>query len=371
MRPQSLLCLALAAGCLPRALPPAPPARDDGHVERRLSLMGTWLDLAVDAAGREAALAASERAVAALAAAEARLSTWRAGTELARLNRAPVGEPQELSPALAADLGAARRCWEETGGAFDPAVGALVAAWDLRGAGRVPAPAELRAAVAAGRMEGFRLQADGRAVRLRGDLTLEEGGFGKGAGLADAVAALAGAPGVRRALLDLGGQIAVFGRAGAASPGEGGSSDWSVAIADPRRRDRPAVALAIAAGSVSTSGNSERGFVAGGRLYGHILDPRSGEPAPDFGSLTVWTADPLRADCLSTGLFVLGPERALAWAAAHPGVEVIVLRPRAGRLEARASPGLRGRLWPLAEEVDITFSAEILPARRPHEPARR
>ena len=116
--------------------PPAPLAPSAAPtVERRVMLMGTSLEIAVEAADRAAGLAASERAVAALEAAEARLSTWRDDTELARLNRAPVGEPAALSPALARDLAAARRCWQETEGAFDPGVGALVRAWGLRTGG--------------------------------------------------------------------------------------------------------------------------------------------------------------------------------------------------------------------------------------------
>lgn len=306
-------------------------------VERRVMLMGTALDLEIEAADRPAGLAASERAVEALEAAEARLSTWREDTELARLNRTPVGEPRALSPALARELQAARRCWEETGGAFDPGVGALVRAWGLRTGGRIPAPAELREANG---VSGLRLRED-VAIREK-DLLLEEGGWGKGAALVDALKALK-RYGVARASLDLGGQVAVLG---------GG---WEVPVADPRRRDRSVALLTVDGGSVSTSGNSEHGFETGGKRYGHILDPRTGEPAPDFGSLTVWTADPLRADCLSTGLYVMGPERALAWAATHPGVEVLVLRTDGGRLRALASPGLRGRLRPLDSEIEIEF----------------
>jgi thiamine biosynthesis lipoprotein len=328
-----LVALPLLGAC---AGGPSPAAT----VERRLTLMGTALEIAVEAPDRQAALAASERAVAALEAAEARLSTWRSDTELARLNRSPAGEPVGLSPALFADLAAARRCWQETAGAFDPAIGPLVEAWGLRSGGRRPDERERRAAVAASRMAGLRLEPPGTAVRARPDLVLEEGGFGKGAGLRDAARALADA-GVSRASLDLGGQVAVLG---------GG---WIVPVADPRRRDRPAVELAIDGGSVSTTGNGERGIAVNGRRLGHVLDPRTGAPARDFGSLTVWTADPLRADCLSTGLYVMGPERALRWAAAHPGVEVLVLEPRRERLRARASPGLGKRLKTLDPQVDI------------------
>jgi thiamine biosynthesis lipoprotein len=324
-----LLLLGACAGV------PAPTAT----VERRVMLMGTSLEIVVEAADRQAGLAASERAVEALEAAESRLSTWRDDTELARLNQAPAGEPRALSPALVADLAAAKRCWQETGGAFDPAIGPLVKAWGLRTGGRLPDERERQAAVAASRMEGLRLEA-GVAVRERPELMLEEGGFGKGAGLKDAMRVLS-ETGVVRASLDLGGQVAVLG---------GG---WTVPVADPRRRDRSVLALSIDGGSVSTSGNSERGIEVNGRRLGHVLDPRTGEPAPDFGSLTVWTADPLRADCLSTGLYVLGPERALRWAAAHSGVEVLVLRPDEHRLQALASPGLKGKLKTLTPEVEL------------------
>jgi len=126
-----------------------------------------------------------------------------------------------------------------------------------------------------------------------------------------------------------------------------------VPVADPRRRDRPVVALLLDGGSVSTSGNSEQGIVVEGERLGHILDPRTGRPAPDFGSMTVWAADPLTADCLSTGLYVMGPEAALAWAADHPGVEVVALRPAGGKLEALATPGLEGKIFALADGVSI------------------
>jgi thiamine biosynthesis lipoprotein len=305
--------------------------------------MGTSLEVAVEAVDRATALEASERAVTALEAAEARLSTWRDDTELARLNRAPVGEPVTLSPELAAELAVVRRFWDETGGAFDPAVGPLVRAWGLRQGGRRPAEDELRAAVAAGGLKGLRL--DGRtAVRERADLLLEEGAWGKGAGLSDALAALAAVPGVRQATLDLGGQVALWSH---------GGTPWRVPVADPRQRDRPVVALLLDGGSVSTSGNSERGIVVDGRHLGHILDPRTGRPAPDFGSMTVWAADPLTADCLSTGLYVMGPEAALAWAAAHPGIELVALRPAGGKLEALATPGLEGKIFPLADDVSL------------------
>ncbi len=148
-----------------------------------------------------------------------------------------------------------------------------------------------------------------RAVRRYAATRLEEGAWGKGAGLDAALAALRATPRVTAAWLDLGGQAAVLGDA-----------DWTATVADPADRQRAVVAIDLAGGSLSTSGNGERGLVVEGRRIGHLLDPRTGRPAADFGSLTVWAPSGLRADCLSTGLYVMGPDAALAWAAAHPEV---------------------------------------------------
>lgn len=341
----SSLPLLLLAAALP-APPPLPaPAPAAVVVERRLAVMGTELELRVEAPTRAAGLAAGERAVEALEAVEMRLSTWRPDSELARFNRAPVGRPVPLSPELAADLEAARRCADLSKGAFDPTVGALVRAWGLRSGGRRPDGLEKARALAATGLDGLDLPGDGTAVRRHPGVIIEEGGFGKGVGLAAAMVALAGYGDVVRARLDLGGQAAVWGPAA----GEG----WELAVADPRDRRRPVVALTLGGGSLATSGNSERGLRIGGERRGHLLDPRTGEPAPDFGSLTVWAPDPVLADCLSTGLYVLGPEAAFEWAADHPGFEVLVIQPRPGGLVARMTPGLAPRAQALVDGIKL------------------
>ncbi len=355
MRPLAL-CLALTAA----APLPAAGGPEAGRLERTVAVMGTVLTVLVEAPDQASALAASERAVRAVEAAEARLSTWRSDSELARLNQAPAGHPVALSPELAAELAAAAECWARTGGAFDPGVGPLVEAWGLRRGGRVPTREERAAAAAAGGLSGLTLARGGLAVRQRPGLRLEEGGFGKGAGLARAVAALAEVAG-SRAVLNLGGQVALHGW----------SEPREVRIADPRRRERTVLSLTVEDGSVATSGNSERAFASGGARYGHILDPRSGEPARDFGSLTVWTEDPLAADCLATGLFVLGPEAALAWAAGQPGVEVVALMVEGAALRALASPGLTGRLRLLDDGVELSTWPDGPEARAADHPTAR
>ncbi|MCK5941764.1 MAG: FAD:protein FMN transferase, partial [Planctomycetes bacterium] len=340
----TLLLLACGAACtpLPRGQAGGGAEAAGGAVQRLVVAMGTSLHLDVEAADRAAALQASEAAVRAIEVVEQRLSTWRDDSEMARLHAAPPGQPFAASAALRADLLAARRWRDATGGAFDPAIGALIAAYDLRGDGRWPSSAELDAARAACGLQHLRV-VDAGVVR-DADVVLDAGAFGKGAAL-DAAGRAALASGATAARFDFGGQLLFVG---AARP-------RTVELADPRDRQRPALRLRIDGGSVATTGNGERRRVVDGRALGHVLDPRRGEPCADFGTVAVWARDALAADCLSTACFVLGPDRALAFVERTDGVEIAVLTTTDGspHLTARVSSGLRDRVTALQPELDI------------------
>jgi thiamine biosynthesis lipoprotein len=321
--------------CLSGGAPVPPAAAGAARVERRLASMGTVLAVSVAGADRAAALAASETAVREIGRVEDRITTWRPGGPLDRLNGAKPEEAVALGPEVAALLGAVFDWSEATAGAFDPTVLPLVRAWDLRGGGRVPDAETLGRALAATGRKQFRLDAaTGRARRLSAAAGIDEGAWGKGYALDSAVSALRRA-GVRDAILDLGGQVSAIGRAG-------------VAVADPRERGRAVLLLVIADESVSTSGNSERGKVVEGRRIGHLLDPRTGYPAPDFGSATVVAPSGLTADILSTAFFVLGPEAGLALSESlrRQGFEnrALFLVVEGGRVKTIASPGFQFQL---------------------------
>ncbi len=321
----STVLLSLAAG------PAAPAAR----VERRLEAMGTLLGVSVAGPDRAAALESSEKAVREIVRVEALITTWRSGGPLVRINTAPPGEEVLLGAEVSELLQAVFAWSQRTEGTFDPTVVPLVRAWDLRGRGRAPDAAILSRALAATGREQFRLDAAaGRACRLSAGAGIDEGAWGKGYALDGAVAALRRS-GAREALLDLGGQVSAVGPA-------------DVAVADPRDRGRAAVRISIEDESVSTSGNSERGLTVDGRRIGHLLDPRTGRPAPDFGSATAVTPSGLTADVLSTAFFVLGPEKGLDLSErlrrrGFPN-EALFLVVSDGGWKAVASPGLRSRL---------------------------
>lgn len=81
-------------------------------------------------------------------------------------------------------------------------------------------------------------------------------------------------------------------------------------------------------------------------MVAHILDPRTGQPLYRPESVTVWHADALIADILSTALYVLGPEAGLRYADEHE-LAALFLAPvgRGARASVTllASPAFRQR----------------------------
>jgi thiamine biosynthesis lipoprotein len=302
-------------------------------VERESYLMGTLLRGLVAAPTREAGLEALEHVFDAVRRLEAVLSTWRSDTQMSLLNSSPAGVAVSVSPELAALLGEVWTWSEATAGAFDPAVGALIDAWDLRGAGRRPSASDLEGARRASGLGRFEWVAgSGTVKRQHADAWIDTGAFGKGATLREAEQVLRDR-GIETALLDFGGQVLTLG-----SPGE--QNGWPVAGEHPSERQDAVTSLRLRDRSAATSSASERFVEPDGERLGHILDPRTGRPVPAWGSVTVVAADAMAADVLSTALFVLGPEEGMQFAATLEDIGALFLVEQDGALDARWNAAL-------------------------------
>jgi thiamine biosynthesis lipoprotein len=290
--------------------------------------MGTRAQLSAYAGHAKDGLAKLESALAALEETEEELSTWRESSEISALNRQPVGKPWMATPRLCRTFADIWRWHRETAGAFDPAIGALLAAWNIHGEGAIPSTAAHAQAVASSGMALLAFDETACTVTRRGDVAIDTGAFGKGEGLDRAAAALGDIPW----MIDLGGQVSV-----GSHPAPVG---WTIGIADPRRRDIPVLHVRMTSGSLSTSAGSERDLAVNGARVGHILDPSTGRPATFDGSVTVWHERGLVADILSTALYVMGPEAGLRWADAR-GLAACYLIPDGASNRTASTPAFR------------------------------
>lgn len=217
---------------------------------------------------------------------EHKYSRYRADSVLTAINATAGCEATMVDEETAALLDYAAAAYAESGGVFDITSGVLRKAWDFR-SGRLPEEAEVDALLDC--VGWRRVDWQRPRIQLPSGVQLDFGGFGKEYAV-DCAAAVLRQHGVAHGLVDLGGDIRMLG------PHPDGSA-WRVGIRDPADAQRALVSLDLSAGAIATSGDYERGMVIGGRLYSHLLDPRSGWPVDSpYRSVSV-----LAPQCLVAG----------------------------------------------------------------------
>ena len=231
------------------------------------------------------------------------MSTWEAGADLRRFNRAAPATWQALPDSFFEVLACARDVAEQSAGAFDPTAGALVDAWGFGPAAPRGAPDDavvLRALAQAG-WRRLELDTARRAAHQPGGLALDLSAIAKGFGV-DLVARRLDALGIESHLVEIGGELRGSGVKPDGQP-------WWVQLEHPdQAADEPETLLALHGLSVATSGDYRRWFEHDGTRVSHTIDPRDGLPIRHgLASVTVLHPQCMLADAWSTALNVLGP----------------------------------------------------------------
>ncbi len=326
-----LAALAIAFGLLTACEAPREP------YHRTVYTFGTLASIQLYDLPRERALEVANKI-------ERRLSTlnkdwyaWGKG-ELGQLNRALANaEKVALSASLAALIQRSLELRDLSAGRFDPAIGSLVELWGFHdsgqkapaqnpAAGDIQARAELLGIEVVQEDEQYYLQA------TRTGIVIDLGGIAKGAALAEC-ARLLKAEGVRRALIDLGGDlIALSGPDQAA---------FRIGVKDPRDDALAGLIRAQDGEAVVSSGDYERYYEKADKRYHHIIDPETGYPTATAIAVTVISKDAILADAAATALMVAGPQHFEAVNAAL-GIKTAVLIAPDG--EYYLTPDMRERL---------------------------
>ena len=309
-----------------------------------------WLNMgtvaAVQCADHAAAPQARDLSQAAFDDLDRELSAWKSDSALAYVNQAAgTSNAVAVSPSFAKVLGFALAIAKESDGAFNPLIGPVMRVWGFNGADprpALPAPAELNAARALAdwhKLE-FSTTKDGSCVRLlMPGMKLDLGAIAKGYAVDLAWERLRNA-GHTNLLIDLGGNLRAMGQA---APQRGG---WRIGVRSPFDEKALIGFFILRDGeAVATSGNYERFVEIDGVRYAHIMDSRTAAPVTGMAGTTVVAPDAMRADALSTTLFVLGQQKGAALLRSHPGCEALWI-PDSKPLTVIATPGLAARLTP-------------------------
>ena len=279
------------------------------RLERSAPAMGATFSLEMYGRNTAAMQAAAEKALAEAARVDRMLSNYQPDSELSKVNEhaaeAPVKISQELFDLLTACVAYSRA----SGGTFDITVAPLMKVWGFyKDSGHLPLHPEVAAALGHVGYRNVRLDPTARTVYFaQPGVGLDPGGVGKGYAV-DKMVGILKENGITCALIS-GGGSSVYGLGSPPDEPRG----WRVSIRDPKDEKKTAAEVYLRDSSLSTSGNYEKFFWAEGKLYSHIMDPRTGFPAIGMLSVSVLSPKTLDSEVWAKPYYILGR----AWTHQH------------------------------------------------------
>jgi FAD:protein FMN transferase len=237
------------------------------------------------------------------------MSQYQPDSDLSRFNRAPANVPFQVPPEFARVVRQALELNRRSQGAFDPTLGPVIDLWgfgsqtDLHS---LPSEARLREALLKTGCRHLSVTAKDELVKDIPDLRLNPSSLVKGFG-SDEMARVLRGHGLTNLYVAISGDIYTSGH-------NARGQKWQVGISAPVLHWMPgdpvAAVLALSDQAVSTSGDNEKFFTdAEGRRWGHIFDPKTGQPVQhNLASVSVVADCCMLSSSLATTLFVLGPE---------------------------------------------------------------
>jgi thiamine biosynthesis lipoprotein len=271
------------------------------RLERSLDAMGTTYTIAVYGNDRFALDAAIDEAFEEAQRIDSLLSNYRPDSEWSRVNREAPQRAVQVSEELFRLLEKCVSYSRQSEGAFDITVGPLMKVWGFyKGTGRIPHRAEIRNAHARLGYRRIELNASARTVRFNAPVEIDPGGIGKGYAV-DRMADILRKNGIQAGVISAG-RSSIYGIGAPPSDARG----WRINIPHPRDPRRSVAEYFLKNESMSTSGTSEKFFVAGGKTYSHIMDPRTGYPAQGMLSVSVIAPRTLDSEAWTKPYFILG-----------------------------------------------------------------
>ncbi|WP_437305736.1 FAD:protein FMN transferase [Sorangium sp. So ce388] len=295
----------------PAAIPGAAAQAGPARVVVEARAMGTSLVVAAytsEAMDEAAIRGRLDKAIAEIRRLEGLMTTWRPESELSRVNAAAGRSAVEVSPESLEVIEKSLWISERSGGVFDITFEAMHGLWkfDEDIDDNVPPRADVERARGLIDYRQIAIDRARRTVMLaRPGMRMSLGGIAKGYAV-DAAARVLRGEGLGSFFVQAGGDLYIAGK-------KPDGSRWRAGIRDPRGKDASDyfAMVEVEDRAFSTAGDYERSFIKEGRRYHHIIDPRTGFPASESRSVTVWARDALTADAVDDAVFILGAEKGL------------------------------------------------------------
>ena len=242
---------------------------------------------------------------------EAELSRFIENSDISRINNLTTNQPLQIGPSAFECLQLSSLIYNETNGAFDVTIGALLDCWLNKDKTiRCPSEEVLNLARKQTGTDLLKLDEASHTVQLQASpLQINLGGIGKGYAV-DQMAFSLDDWDIDTALIHSGfSSVLAIG----APPDTKG---WPLTLSNPPNRKQTLAYLYLQHEAVSGSGLQKGPS---------IIDPRTARPVE--GKIAAWACAPdaATADALSTAFMVMSPDEVRQYCTSHPNVSAMVV----------------------------------------------
>lgn len=273
-------------------------------------------------------------ALGALTKVDLEMSTYRANSDLARINGAPLSEWLPVSEEMARVMRCADKYARRSNGAINIALGHLVNGWGF-GPDETPkmAPdaAVLRVQAMQATLGSFTLRSNPPSVYKSEEIAFDLCSLAKGFAVDQAAHAIE-ALGITCFLVEAAGEMRTKGKRPNGQP-------WVIGIELPVPGNKRLVYEEITVDdiSIASSGGYRNLRHIEGTDVSHTINPITGAPlVSDLLSVTVLHDECMDADALATVLYVLGPDNGPIFAADYNVAALFLIREPTGFREIRS-----------------------------------
>lgn len=301
---------------------------DAGFVPEKVTAeaqaMGTHIGYAAytsPACDAACAKTAFEKATAEITRIENLMTTWRADSDLSKVNAAAGKSKVAIDPETFGVVKESIHTSEISGGTFDITFESLHGLWkfDQDLDPHPPTAAQVKAKLPLVGYKHVHLDDAAHTVFIdQAGTKISLGGIAKGYAVDKAAK-----------VLDDAGLTAFYVQAGGDLFARGKKPDgnaWQAGIRDPRGPDGSYFAMIdLSDHAFSTAGDYERSYIVDGKRYHHIIDPHTGYPATASRSVTIFANTAYQADAIDDAVFILGPKKGLELVESIDGMAAVIV----------------------------------------------
>jgi thiamine biosynthesis lipoprotein len=286
---------------------------------REMQLMGSTFEITVVDDDAIQANKHIDVAVAEIKRIERLISSWDMASQTSEINKNAGVKAVRVKKELFQLIERAKSISKLTDGAFDISYASMDRIWKFdESMEQMPSDKEIKLSVAKVGAKSIELDAKNKTIFLKKEgMKIGFGAIGKGYA-ADKAKTLLQERGVTSGIINASGDMNAWGSQPDGTP-------WRVAIRNPMNKNKVFALMPLQNKAVVTSGNYEKYVCFNGVRYAHIIDPRTGYPATELISVTVFAPKAEIADALATAVFVMGKEAGIDRINQLPNIDCILI----------------------------------------------